>query len=74
MEEVYNVFGAELPDKDTFFATWANPMSLLDMRKQFKTWDNFVHSYYVFVKEKSAPEVKTVVAPVVTKAVPDAAK
>lgn len=52
IEEVYKVFGQELPDRDTFFATTANPMSLLDLRKQFKTWDSFVHEYHLFVKSQ----------------------
>lgn len=78
MEAVYKVFGDTLPDKDTFFATNDNPMSLLDMRKGFKTWDSFVHEYFLYVKSVKAPaQTKTVAqkAPsVVEKAVPNETK
>lgn len=71
IEKVYEVFGPELPDKDTFFATTANPMCLLDLRNQFKTWDVFVHEYHLFVKDKlvtKVPEKPLVAPPVLTKA------
>lgn len=69
IEQVYAVFGGELPDKDTFFATTANPMSLLDLRKMYKTWDVFVHEYHMFVKDQNTTpvEVKQVELPVLSK-------
>lgn len=74
LEQVYGVFGDNLPDKDTFFATTANPMCLLDLKREgWKTWDNFLNEYHAYAKtRKPAPEVKSGAIPAgVTK---DAAK
>lgn len=53
IQKVFDVFGENLPDKDTFFATSANPMVLLDLRREgWNTWENFVNEYSLFVKSK----------------------
>lgn len=54
IKQVYDLFGPNLPDKDTFFATTANPMVLLDLRREgWKTWENFINEYQRYAMEQT---------------------
>jgi hypothetical protein len=54
IKQVFDLFGPNLPDKDTFFATTANPMSLLDLRREgWKTWENFINEFQRFAMEQT---------------------
>ena len=73
LNKVFEVFGSELPEKDIFQATIANPGSALEIRKAFGNWSAFEYAYAKFLQEKKTP-VKTVTPPVVTKAADNAAE
>lgn len=50
------MFGPNLPDKDSFFATYDNPMCLLDLKREgWKTWDNFLSAYHEYCKAQVKP-------------------
>jgi hypothetical protein len=53
-EKVFEVFGEELPaGTSEYSAVQAAPVSVLQIRKEFKTYSNFSTQYKLFLVEKS---------------------
>jgi hypothetical protein len=59
IEKVFKVYGNDLPeDRDLYQATVASPVTMLELRKEFGSYEKFKQAYLARIIEKRN-EVKT---------------
>lgn len=58
IQKAFEVFGNELPDRDLFQATEKNPVTMLMVKKEFKTYEEFKKAYLAFVINKRTKAAK----------------
>jgi hypothetical protein len=61
IEEVFKVFGSELPPKHIYTATKKSPVRAIYIMKQFKTWAKFKLEYNKYAIEQRNLKAKDIV-------------
>lgn len=62
LEKIYTVYGDNLPvGTSEYSAVEASPVTVLDLKKAFKTYENFKLEYTKFCMAKRAEAAKAVV-------------
>ncbi len=68
LKDIYKVFGDSLPKSRSHYSAHAcKPYSMLEISKEFKTWNNFVLEYNKYAIEQRNAKVKTIEKKVVKK-------
>lgn len=63
LDKIFEVYGNALPERHIYAASAASPVTVLEITKQFRTWNAFVYEYGKYT------QTKRVSKPVVTKKV-----
>jgi len=59
IEKVFEVYGNDLPNnKDLYQATVASPVTMLEIKKEFGSYERFRKSYLASIMEKRSQDAK----------------